>query len=145
MNESAVTVRASQSVLLSESVPGWRKFCAADLAEKLTAFAVVAIEVYMWGSAFRADTVFGDVTGLTLMAFDRLDDLAVALAVVIDETFPGPAVMMVLELREYVGLEFLVLRRPGVIESELFQRDILSDERHQPSKLFVEVIDFIEK
>ena len=99
----------------------------------------------MRGSAFRTDAVFGDVTGLAFVALYRLDDHAVSLAIIVDETFPGPAVLMVLELRKDVGPELLVLGRLGVVERELFQRDILGDERHQPGNLSVKVIDFIEK
>ena len=99
----------------------------------------------MWGTAFRADAVFGDVTGLALVALYRLDDHAVSLAIVVDETFPGPAVLMVLELREDVGLELLVIRRLCIIGSKLFQRDIFGDESHQPCDLCVKIMDFIDE
>ena len=99
----------------------------------------------MWGTAFRADAVFGDVTGLALVALYRLDDHAVSLAIVVEQSFPGPAVLMVLELREDVGLELLVVRRLRVIRSELFQRDIFGDESHQPCDLCVKIMDFIDK
>ena len=99
----------------------------------------------MRGSAFRADAVFGDVTGLAFVALYRLDDHAVSLAIVVDETFPGPAVLMVLELWEDVGLELLVVRGLRVIRSELFQRDIFGDDSHQPCDLCVKIMDFIEE
>jgi hypothetical protein len=65
----------------------------------------------MRGAAFRTDAVFGDVARLALVTLDRLDDLTVTLAIIVEQTFPGPAVLMVLELRENVGFEFLVVRR----------------------------------
>ena len=94
----------------------------------------------MRGSAFRTDAVFGDVTGLAFVALYRLDDHAVSLAIIVDETFPGPAVLMVLELREDVGLELLVLGRMGVIERPLPERDISADNADQAEILLIKII-----
>ena len=63
----------------------------------------------MRGTTFGTDTVFRDVTFTAV--FYRLYDLAVSLAIVVYEALPGPAVLMVLKLREDVGLEFLVVGR----------------------------------
>lgn len=145
LDQSTLTVRAAKSVLLPETVLSRSEQCAADFALELSLFTVVAVEVVMRSTALRTDAVFGDVADRAFTALDGLDDLAVPLAIVVDETFLGPAVLMVLELGKDVGLELLVLGRLGVIESELFQRDILGDERHQPGNLSVKVIDFIEK
>jgi len=145
LEKCALAVRTAQRILLPESILSRGEQCAADLALKLTLLAVVAVEVVMRSAALGTDAVFGNVTDRAFTALDGLDDLAVPLAIVVDETFPGPAVLMVLELRKDVGLELLVLGRLGVVERELFQRDILGDERHQPGNLSVKVIDFIEK
>jgi hypothetical protein len=111
----------------------------------LTAFAVVAVEVLVRSTAFGTDTVIRYVAGFVFVTLDGLDDLAVSLAIVVKQTFPGPAVLMVLEFWKDVGLELLVIRRLRIIRSKVFQRDIFGDEHHKPGNLAVKVIDFIDK
>ena len=141
--KSTVTVRAAQSVLLTEPVLIRREPCTADLAEKLPGFSVVAIEIDMRSTTFGTDTILRNVTFAAV--FYRFEDRAVSLAIVIDQTFPVPAVLMVLELREDVCFELLVVRRLRIFRLELFQRDIFCDESHQPCNLCVKIMDFIKK
>ena len=131
--------------MLAEPVLCGSEESAANLALKLTAFTVVAVKVLMRGSAFWTDAILRYVAGFALVALYRLDDLAISMAIVVEQAFPGPAVLMVLELRQDIRLELLVVRRLRIIRCELFQRDIFGDESHQPCNLCVEVIDFIEK
>ncbi len=111
LGKSAAAVRAAQRVLFTEAILRMRESGTADFTEQLSALAVVTVKVLMRGTAFRADTILGDVAGLALVALYGFDDLAVSLAIVIEQGFPGPTVLMVLELRKDVGLELLVVRR----------------------------------
>ena len=141
--KGTIAIRAPQCVLLSESVLDRRESRTTDLAEKLTGFTVVTVEIDMRSTTFGTYTVLGYVTFTAV--FYRFDDFAIALSIVIEKTFPSPSVLMVLELRKYVGLKLLVVRRLRVIRLELFQRYIFGDESHQPCDLCVKVMDFVEK
>ena len=86
-----------------------RKTSAADLAQELSGFTVISVQVGLGSLTEGAGTVFRDITFGA--APDRGDRLAVLPGVIAVEIFPVPVLMVVNDLWELVHLELLIFGR----------------------------------
>jgi hypothetical protein len=86
-----------------------RKPSATDLAQELSGFTVISVQVGLGGLTEGAGTVFRDITFGA--APDRGDRLAVLPGVIAVEIFPVPVLMVVNDLWELVHLELLIFGR----------------------------------
>ena len=46
--------------------------------------------------------------------------------------------------RKFINLEFLVLRRMGIIKSPLFERNVSADKVNKPAVLLVKILNYRE-
>lgn len=102
------------------------KACTADLAEELAFGAIVLVEEGLRGIAAGAGTGVRD--GALGAAADGADFLAVAFFVVGDKLPVSPVLPEVGDQGEGIGLELLVLRGMGIIESPLPEGEIPADK-----------------
>ena len=86
-----------------------RKPSAADLAQELSGFTVISVQVGLGSLTEGAGTVFRDITFGA--APDRGDWFAVLPGVIAVEIFPVPVLMVVNDLWELVHLELLIFGR----------------------------------
>ena len=112
------------------------KGLAADLAFELATAAGIVVDVLMRSSAERADSVFGNRTGLALVRLDWFHSFSIAepvvlvpeLPILLDEWFDDG---------QFVGKEFLVFGAEGFIVGPLPERDISADEKNKPADLAI--------
>ena len=98
---------------------------AADFALVLPVAAVIIVDVMMRGATERTDDIFRDRSAIT--SLDGFDGSAILpeivfekeLPVLFDESFDD---------REFVDLEFLILRRVGIVKIPLFERNVSADK-----------------
>ena len=103
------TVRAFQGKLFGKTVLIRGKPSAADLAQELSGFTVISVQVGLGSLTEGAGTVFRDITFGA--APDRGDRLAILPGVIAVEVFPVPVLMVVNDLWELVHLELLIFGR----------------------------------
>ena len=115
---------------------------AADLALELAFTAVVVVEELMWSTADRTDLVLWN--SMTTATAHRSELLAVPVFIVSDQEFP-----VLFEEWENmwkpVDLEFLVLRRLGVIMDPLGDGYEFTDKLQQKCDLFGLMLNDVKK
>ena len=117
-----------------------------DLAEKLAFITVVLVEIDHGSATPWTTDVFRNVTGLTTL--DRLKNFIILPAIVFQEIFPVPVLCGRADIaknRRFVHSVFLILRRVGIIECPLLERDISADKRYQPAILLIKVLTQLKK
>ena len=114
--------------------------CLADLAQNLAfLLAIVPHEIVHRGITCRTGTVFWNIT--LYSSEYRTDGFVVALLVIRDEVFPVPILLVGYDFGKLINLEFLVLRRMGIIKSPLLERNVSTDKVNQPANLFLLVLN----
>ena len=98
---------------------------AADFALVLSVAAVIIVDVMMRGATERTDDIFRDRPAIA--SLDGFNGFAILPEVVFEEELP------VLfdegfDDREFVDLEFLILRRVGIVKIPLFERNVSADK-----------------
>ena len=120
----------------------WAEAPAANLAEKLTATSIVAVEKRLRGIAEGTGTVLRNIA--CFAATDRRNLFAITLSVVGIEAFPVPVLMNVDNLGKFICFELLVFRGMGVVKSPLFKRNIFADKGKKPAILLVKSLNEVK-
>jgi hypothetical protein len=110
MREVVTAMRAFQDSSFGKAIiPGWRKMCLADFAQKLTfLFAIIPHQIIHGSITYRAGTVLWNVAVVT--SEYRLEGFAIAFFVVTDEIFPVPILFIGYDFWKLINPEFLIFR-----------------------------------
>ena len=114
--------------------------CLADLAQNLAfLLTIIPHEIVHRGITCRTGTVFWNIT-LHPSEYWTYGFMITPL-VIRDEILPVPFLLAGYDFRKFINLEFLVLRRMGIIKSPLLKRDVSTDKVNKPADLFMLVLN----